>query len=192
MHLVLFTALWVFISSGCSKDDHNASPDKADYYISFKVDGVQKKYTSQAVVSLGHSTQDKLYNGTMQGYEDFNAASRSHIGIVVFDNMAIAAGSYQDPQKATDADGNKIAKVTINYYEDANKGYLSMGSMVDENGHPLPAAGGAVADARVDITGLTSDHVEGTFSGTLFLSTDATFKTTVKITEGKFILNRLQ
>jgi hypothetical protein len=192
LYLFLLTGICIFISSSCKKDDHKNSPDNADYYISFKADGVQKKYTNQAIASLGYSTQDKLYNSVLQGYQDFNTAGKSHIGIIIFDNTDITTGSYHDPQKAANADGNKISKVTISYYDDAGNGYLSMGPMVDENGNPLPGANGATADANVTINKLTSSAVEGTFSGTVFLSTDATFKTRIAITEGKFILKRLQ
>ena len=111
------------------------------------------------------------------------------MGIFLFDQAAIAKGSYQDPQKTTNAGGDKIARVLINYYDDAGNGYLSMGAMVDENGTPLPGVTGVVADAVVTITDLSDGQVAGTFSGTLALAT-GTGK--VKITEGKFILKRLQ
>lgn len=56
----------------------------------------------------------------------------------------------------------------------------------------LPGFEDAVADAKVTITKLTSTYAEGMFSGTTYLSTDASFKTKVVISEGKFVLKRLQ
>jgi len=188
-HAAILLAACLLAASGCKKGDHDASPGAADYYISFKVDGVQKKYTSQAVASLGYASQDKLYNAVLQGYQGAASATGAHMGIFLFDQAAIAKGSYMDPQKATNAGGDQITKVMINYYDDAGNGYLSMGAMVDENGNPLPGVPGAVADAQVTITKLSSAGVEGTFSGTLALATGTS---TVKITEGKFILKRLQ
>ena len=194
-YLFLLAGSCIVIDEGCTKGDHGNSPDNqgTDYYISFKVDGVQKKYTSQVAGSLGYSTQDKLYNGILQGYKDFSATEKSHIGIVIFDNVAITTGAYHDPQKANNVGGDNITKVMINYYDDTGNGYLSMGAMVDEDGNPLPGINGIVADAEVVITDLTSTMIKGTFSGTTFSSTDgASFKDKVVITEGKFILKRLQ
>jgi hypothetical protein len=192
-YLSLLSVACVMVSSGCKKSG-NDGPDhnNVDYYISFKADGVQKKYTSQAIATLGYSSQDKLYNGILQGYPDPATAEKSHIGIVIFDNKAIAAGTYQDPQKAANGDGDKITKVMLNYNDEAGNGYLSMGAMVDEDGNPFPGANNVVADGKITVTKLTSTSIEGTFSGTTFLSTDATFNNKVAITEGKFILKRLQ
>lgn len=183
----------VILLAGCNKGEsgtgNNATPD---YYISFKANGVQKKYTSQAIASISYSTQSKLNNGIFAGYQLSNVTTKSHIGLFVFDNSPISEKTYQDPQKATAGDGSKPAAVMINYYDDDGNGYLSMGALVDGNGNPLPGLSNVLADARVTITKLTTSYVEGAFSGTVALSTDATFKTKLAITEGKFILRRIQ
>lgn len=193
---ILLVAL-IFTAASCKKnngkdDDNGANPE---YYISFKANGVQKKYINQALASLGRSSQDGLYNAVLQGYPETNVNSKSHIGIIIFNNSAVAANTtYQDPQKATNSNGSVVPKVLINYLDDAGNGYLTLGPMVDKDGHinDIPGSENIVADAKVSVTKLTNTYVEGTFSGTTFLSTDATFKTKIVITEGKFILKRLQ
>lgn len=183
----------IFLIAGCQKGNSNSGDNATpDYYISFKVNGIQKKYTNQAIASISFSSQSKLYDGVFAGYQINNVTTKSHIGLFIFDNNDISAKIYQDPQKATAADGSKMTSVLINYYNDDGKGYLSMGPMVDENGNSLPGLSNVLADAKVTITTLTSGYVEGSFSGTLMLSTDATFQTRVAITEGKFILKRIQ
>lgn len=180
----------ILLMAGCKKGDNgtgnNVTPD---YYISFKADGVQKKYTNQAIASILYSTQSKLNAGVFAGYQLANVTTKSHIGLFIFDNNAISAKAYQDPQKASAADGSKPPAIMINYYDDDGNGYLSMGPMVDENGNPLPGLNNVVADAKVTLTKITSSLVEGSFSGTV-ASTDLSTKIT--ITEGKFILRRIQ
>lgn len=187
-YAVILTS-FAFLIAGCKKGDSGSGNHVTpDYYISFSVNGVQKKYTNQAIASLSFSSQSKLYDGILAGYQLSTVTTKSHIGLFIFDNNAISAKAYQDPQKATAADGSKMTAVLINYYDDDGNGYLSMGPMVDENGNPLPGLNNVVADAKVTVTKITSGYVEGSFSGTL-ASTD--FSSKIIITDGKFILKRL-
>lgn len=186
-------AVTAILSSSCGKKSGGGSNDDGtnpDYYISFKANGVQKKYTGQAIASLGHSDQDGLYNAVMQGYKGTTGADKEHIGLVIFSNSAVAEKTYQDPQKATNDDGSEVPEVLINYIDETGNGYITLGPMADKNGqiNSFPGSENIVADAKVSITKRTTAYVQGTFSGTAFLSTDAAFKTKVSITEGKFIL----
>lgn len=194
----VLSLLWLaglFMISGCKKsngggdDNGGGTPDSGEYYISFKVNGVQKKYTSQAIASFGYTAQNNLYNGVLQGYQKELAVSAEHIALLIFDNNNIAASTYKDPQKAVNKDGDKIARLTINYYDAAGNSYLSMGTLVDENGNLLPGVTGITADAQVILTSVKDSKVEGTFSATLF---DASLANKQSITEGKFVLKRIQ
>lgn len=190
-------ASFLLAAGSCKKNskEDNGEGGTPKYYISFKANGIQKKYTNQALASLGHSAVNGLYNSVLQGYQDFNTTSKSHIAVVIFNNNIVTDGTtYQDPQKATNGNGGEVPKVLINYLDDAGNGYITLGALVDKDGHinTMPGSENLVADAEVSVTKLTTDYVEGTFSGTSYLSTDATFKTKVAITEGKFILKRLQ
>lgn len=186
----LLSSFLILAFAGCKKGDNGGgNPGSPQYYISFKANGVQEKYTSNAVSELSFVSQSKLYAAVLTGYSDAGVTTKSHIGIFIFDNNAVSAKTYQDPQKATSGDGSKVPSVMINYYDDAGVGYLSMGAMVDENGNLLPGVQNIVADAKTTITKITTSTIEGTFSGTVF-GTD--LKTQISITEGKFILQRLQ
>ncbi len=191
---LFFLFLALVIINGCKKGNNSngtgADETPPEYYISFKVDGVQKKYTDQAIASLGYSTQDELFNCILQGYKGETGSGKEHIGIILFNNNKIAAMTYQDPNKATPSDGGEVPQVLINYIDPNGNGYITMGPMSDKNGNinTFPGSENIVADAKVVIARLTTTYVEGSFSGTSFLSTDATFKKKVVISEGKFIL----
>lgn len=186
----------ILVAAGCGKERTGNSgdddPDTASY-ISFKADGVQKKYTVQALVSTGHSAQNGLYNGVLQGYNLTLGANEEHIGIFIFSNTDLQTGVYQDPQKATNTDGEEVPVIMLNYIDATGKGYISMGAMADKNGviHSLPGSQNIVADAKLSVTKISKTFMEGTFSGTVFLATDATFSTKIAITGGAFKLKRL-
>lgn len=186
----------ILVADSCQKGKNGSGNENTtpEYYISFKANNVQKKYMSQALASLGYTAQNKLYNGVLQGYKNYTASAEEHVGIIIFDNSMVAVNTYQDPQKATSADGSKVPRVLLNYLDDAGNNFISAGPLTDENGQipALPGVADVVADAKVSITRLTSSYVEGTFSGTTYLSTDASLNTKVVISEGKFILKRLQ
>lgn len=188
---------FLMLISGCGKKGNGSGdddPNSSEPYISFKANGVQKKYTNQALISTGYTSQTLIYNGVLQGYQINVGVNDEHIGIIIFSNGAIENKTYQDPEKAVNKNGDEIATLTINYIDDAGKGYITMGPLTDRNGNinSFPGSQNIVADAKVTISKISSTTAEGTFSGTCFLSTDATFSTKVSITEGKFKLKRIQ
>lgn len=183
----------VLLLAGCAK---NGSQEAANpsYYVRFKADGVSYSYTAQALAALSYVTDDKLYSGVLQGYGDLAQASKSHIGIFLFSSSALAAQiTYQDPAKAVNASGASVPAVMINYLDAQGQSYISAGLLVDASGQfPYLPNPQMKADASVTLTELTSTYVKGRFSATVYLSTDATFATQVRLTEGEFFLQRVQ
>lgn len=179
--------------TGCKKGDKTGDPTGGggNYQVSFKANGTQVKYSSEAAAVLSYTTADKLYSAIFEGFRDYTSTTEDHIAIILFDTKAITTGVYQDPEKAADASGAKVPKVLINYFKDAANNYITMGTFVDENGNMPPGTGAAVADAKVTITKVTATTVEGSFSGTVFLSSDASFATKIVLTDGKFSLKRI-
>jgi hypothetical protein len=184
----------MMLITGCKKSN-DADPGSGsgdDYYLKFKADGTQKEFKSQALIAL-QAKKDNLYSAVLQGYKDFEGqGAKDELGMIVMSNHEIVQGSsFQDPQKSTDKDGMPIPKLIMNFNDPSNNGYLSMGTLADENGTVLlfPEV---VADAKLTISELTSKYAKGTFSGTVYLSTDANLKTKIKITEGEFYLKRIQ
>ena len=195
LRFLLVAAIAFSVLYSCKKSDNGGGPSNTNtsgYSVSFKANGVQIKYTSETFATVAYTATNKLYTAILEGYHDYNTAGEDHIAILLYDSNPITTSTYQDPQKAVGANGNKVPQVLINYYKDASNNYISMGLFVDENGVPAAGTEAAVADAKVTITKLTSSSVEGTFSGTVFLSSDPSFQKKVVITDGKFTLKRLQ
>jgi len=192
--LFVITIGFMITIAGCKKsnDTNNGSGSGDDYYLKFKADGTQKEFKSQALITL-LAKKDGLYSAVLQGYKDFEGqGTKDELGMIVMTNDEIVQGNtFQDPQKATDKDGMPIPKLIMNFNDPSSNGYLSMGTLSDENG-TVVLFPDVVADAKLTISELTSGYAKGTFSGTVYLSTDANLKTKVKITEGEFYLKRLQ
>ncbi|MBS1597617.1 MAG: hypothetical protein JST75_05295 [Bacteroidetes bacterium] len=184
----------VLAITGCKKtnDANNNGSGSGDYYLRFKADGQQKEYKSEALIQILKKT-DGLYSAVLQGYLDFaGQGTKDEFGIIVQDSNPIMQGSsFADPQKCINEEGDTLTKLIMNYNDPSKNGYLSMGFMADKNGvNPLFPS--VVADAKLTISELTSDHAKGTFSATVYLSTDVTLTANVKITSGEFYLKRLQ
>lgn len=192
--IIAILSLSIFFA-GCKKsnDANNGNNGNAgDYYLKFKADGDQKEFKSEPLIQL-LPLKDGLYSAVLQGYADFvGQGTKDELGMIVLSNDPIVQGSsFQDPQKCVNKDGDTLTKLITNFNDINNKGYLSMGTLVDKNGVNtlFPSV---IADAKLNISELNSDFAKGTFSATVYLSTDATLTQKVKITDGEFYLKRVQ
>lgn len=192
----ILIACIVTVVNSCQKGENGIglNNNSSKYYVSFKANGVQIKYSSFTVAKLWYSDEHKVYNGAIQGYKNYNLSGKDQFGITLFSNSQFAVDTYQDPQKATNNGGAKLPQVLLTYLDNAGDDYHSAGLLVEENGDvlSLPGADDIIADAKVSITKITSTYIEGTFSGTTYLSTDDSYKTKVVISEGKFAMKRSQ
>lgn len=176
---------------GCKKSGGsgggNGAGSNGSYYMKFKLNGVPVEYDSQPFAGFSYSKPDSLYTCVIAAYKDINAGLKNAVTITLFSNTAIAAGSYNDPTKATRAgNGEIVARNTIFYYDSTATGFLTMGMFVDKNGNiGLP---GVVANAELTISEITSSYIKGTFSGTVYKS--STLTQTYSISDGEFYLKR--
>ncbi len=180
----------LLFASSCKKSSigNNNGNGNGDYYVKFKANGTQKEYKSEALCEMLKLNSDGLYSAVLQGYKDYTQGAKDELGIILFSHDPFTTTLYADPMKAVKSDGSKVASIIINFNDPDGNGYLTMGPLSDENG-TVPISG-VVADAKLAITGLTNDYIKGTFSGTTYKSTDATFTITVLITDGEFYLPR--
>ena len=182
--------------TGCKKsnDANNNNPGSGtDYFLKFKADGTQKEFKSEPLIQILKKNNDGLYSAVLQGYKDFvGQGTKDELGMIILSNDPVVQGSsYQDPEKCVDISGDTLTKLIMNFNDPTNNGYLSMGPLADKNG-VIILFPNVVADAKLLISELTSDYAKGTFSATVYLSTDATLTTKVKITDGQFYLKRVQ
>jgi hypothetical protein len=109
------------------------------------------------------------------------------MSLLIWSENAIAAKSYRNAVNAVNSSNEKIPQVLVTYLDGNKASYQSQGVLLSS----LPPFDKILSDVQVTITEVSATRIAGSFSGTLYKTTDATFTTTVKITEGTFNLKRL-
>ncbi|MEP7106389.1 MAG: hypothetical protein ABI760_00375 [Ferruginibacter sp.] len=182
-----FFALILLLAVVSCKKDEIVMPAKGDYFISFKADGVQKEYKKEGFATISHSDTSGIFIDFMGAYEKAIGVDQPQFSFILFSRTSFFATSvYQDPLKAVSIGGVKHPQVHITYIEEAGTdGYLSLGGFTELIG-PGRLWEHTVADAKTSITEITATYIKGTFSATVFKSTDITKKRV--ISDGKFYL----
>jgi len=187
MWLVMIFAAFIAVSCKKSSGSGTANGNSSGYYMRFKLDGTQTEYNSQPVGGITVNGAGTVYTAVLVAYKDVNAGLKNEITITLINNTPVKAGvAYNDPSKATQANGDKVAQTTVFYYDPGAIGYLTVGMFADAAGN-IPIAG-LVADAKLTFTEMTTTYLKGTFSGTVFNSAD--LKQSHLITAGEFYLQR--
>lgn len=176
--------------SGCKKgnndDDGENNGGDNEYYVQFKTNGTSFTYKSNAIGQIMAKSNDNIYSCVLMGYNNFVEADKSLISLVIFSEEPISAKTYKNADFAEKADESMVPQLLITHYDASKTSYLSMGIPVSA----VPPFDKIVSDAQVNITEIGNDNIKGTFSGTVYKTTDATFTQTLKITEGKFNLKK--
>jgi hypothetical protein len=179
------------VSASCKKDGGDDGPDgdgdNTEFYIRFKADGTAADYKSNAITQVLPVSQKKLYSCMLQGYKDFTVTNNNLMSLVIWSENPIAAKTYRNADNAVNSDNEKIPQVLITYLDGNKVSYQSQGVFLSS----LPPFDKILSNVVVTITEVSQSRIAGSFSGTLYKATDATFSTTVKITDGKFNLKRL-
>jgi hypothetical protein len=172
-----------------SSSSNGGSGNSGGYYLKFNLNGAPVDYESEAAAELNKVNSDGLYSAVLEAYKDFTIGSvTNEITITLFSANPIAATTYEDPHKADETNGSQVPQAEVFWEDSTATGYLTAGALADSNGN-IPIAG-MVANAQVTITELTSNDLKGTFSGTLYNSTN--FTIVESITDGEFYLKRTQ
>ncbi len=187
----MMSALFLLaVLSGCKKDSggDEDDDDETEFYVRFKANGVQKEFKSMASAQVFPVSNKAVYGSVIQGYQDFNSSNKTHLGIIITNESALAATAYRNSVYVQNSDGDKLPQLLLSYPDEKGDGYISISTPTTQ----IPPFDKVVSDAVVNITTINNNRISGTFSGTVYLSTDATLATTVKITEGKFNVSVLQ
>ncbi len=186
--LILLLAL-VLVAGGCKKDNGNDEGEgDTEYYMRFKVNGSQVEYKSNLVAQVFPVSNKALYSCVLQGFEKFpEEGDKNHLGIIIWDEIPITNNTYRNDENTENSDGNEVPQVVVTYLDSDKTGYLSHGVPPV----PVPPLDNIISDVQIAITELTASRITGTFSGTLYKTTDGTFSSTIVVTEGKFRLKRL-
>lgn len=177
----------VIIVGGCSKNNGTGEGEgENDFYLQFKVNGTEKVYKSNVISQVLPVSSKALHSCILQGYSDFSNAERNLVSMIIWSESPVIAKGYNNSDDATNSDGAKLPQVLITYVDNEKDSYLSQGKPVVV----FPPLDKVVSDVQLTITKLEAGRIAGTFSGTLYKTSDASFSSTVKITDGKFNLKR--
>jgi hypothetical protein len=188
---LLFVMLAITIIAGACKKDNgdggdDGNPDGSNYFIEFKANGEQQKYTSNALSQIMAPGSDQLYSGVLQGYGEYpDNADKNLLSIIIWNTEPITTSTYLNDNWVEKSDESQVPQIVMNYIDANKNAYLSQKVLI-----AIPPFDKVVSDVKVTISDLGQDHISGTFSGTLYSVTDATFSTVVKITDGKFNLKK--
>ncbi len=177
------------VFTGCKKDSGEGKGDgDPEYYLRFKVDGSPVEYKSGLGTQVLPVSNKALYSCVLHGYGKFpEEADRNHLGIIIWDEVPIISTTYRNNQSAENSEGAKVPQVLMTFLNSDKTSYLSQGVPPV----PIPPLDNIISDVQVTITELADSRISGSFSGTLYKTTDGTFTSTVSITEGKFRLKRM-
>jgi hypothetical protein len=155
-----------FIFVSCKKDKNDTN--STDYYMSAKVDGVQKTYKLNAIaVKL---QVDTIYSIGLNAYGDTTSKEQFFLNIGQT-NKAITTGTY------IDADADDLA-VVGGYNPGTTDETKLYGAGFQTDNNPR---------LTITISTLTSTNVSGTFSGTYY-DDGGDGTNIIAVTEGKFNL----
>ncbi len=164
--LLLYFSIICLVFASCKKDKNDTN--SSDYYMSAKVDGVQKTYKNKTIAVRLQA--DTIYSIGLNAYGDTTAKEQFFLGINQA-NKSITTGTY------IDAGANDL--VVVGGYNpgttDETKLY-GAGLQVDNNPR-----------LTITISTLTMTNITGTFSGTYY-DDGGDGANIVAVTEGKFNL----
>lgn len=175
----------IAVLTGCKKDE-NSEQDGGEYYIRFKINGVQKEYKAQIPnnsVSYFYLDQFEFYNATITGLNNLEDAAqqpvKNMINISVRSKEEIKPNINYQLQNPVVSGGFKYSSIELVYADETG---ATFGALLLAENYPG-------VDVRDEVT-LTFDQTEGgiskgRFSGKAFGTVN---KTEIAITDGEFYL----
>lgn len=189
---VAVLSILILALNSCKKSTGNANQATATYYMRFKLNGVKTEFNSVPIAQSGYNATDKIYTTGLLALKDSSKILQDQIDIAITDKNPLTSGAvYKDPVKTVAGTGT-IPQVIFTYYRSPQESYVSMGLFCDDAGNfssLLPDYKDLVADAKVTITTIGADNLQGTFSATVFkLNTSTNIYDKIPLTEGEFNL----
>lgn len=168
--------LLVIIATGCTKNSSGSGKD----YFRFTVDGKKIEAYSTPAVSL--NAIPGIHDLGISGFKD---GSYNDTYLII--SMAASApvdhpSSFSSTQLLNSGSITHYPALHILYYDESNEEFTSL--FGDNTWTNIPGLTAAATDAILNISEISSDHVKGTFSCTVYSQTNPSKK--YKITNGEF------
>lgn len=154
--------------SSCKKSGSQA-PSTGSYYIKLKINGTAKSMTMTPIAMF--TSAPPLYMVQLDGYFPNNFGAG--LSFTVEDSNSFSTGTTYT-QQYVKVNGVVMGEPSFSFRSDDGNSYIA-----------APAATGTVIALK--FTEIATDHVKGTFSGTMQLQGTSTF---AQITDGEFYLKR--
>ncbi|MBS1501191.1 MAG: hypothetical protein JST32_03965 [Bacteroidetes bacterium] len=163
----ILLAILSVIFSSCKKSTTQPQSPAGSYYIKLKINGAAKSMTMTPMVMFTNTPP--LYMCQLSGYFLNNFGQGATFTIT---DVAAMATNKTYTQQVINAGGTQIIQTVFVYRGDDGKQYLAEGN--------IPGT-----SVSVQFSEIASDHVKGTFSGTVQVQGTSTF---VPVTDGQFYL----
>lgn len=188
------TACILFLSSACKKEtpptpSPNPTPtnNTSQYFIHFKIDGVEHTYVSEANGSYVNlpPTQpgDTMLYSMMTGNAVANDYTHNGFGISAINPHSLTTNVTYTNYTPSAGTEQKLYQLAFTYTDENGVNSTNLGE-------PLFASAGLICDGRLNISVLTATEVRATFSASLYDSTLSTV--THHLTDGELFVHRIQ
>lgn len=160
----LLLSLLITVSFSCSKNSGNGG---TQYQLSAKINGTEQKITGYTVATFADLPAVGFKTCNIQGSASATSGSNI-ISLAIIDANPVTTKQY------TAIDIGGVIQATVNY--------------TDQNGVVYSSSYNNLADAIITVSGLNTNDVAGSFSGTV---SNVAGTSSITITDGSFIVKRL-
>lgn len=178
--LSIIAAFSIFLLfSSCDKE-----PDRPDYFYSFKIDGVEKRFKANSNSNIVYL--DNVPPGVRVAFFSMatgNDETKNTIFISLRTVERIELNFPYTSENEIVVQNKLVPIVTIVYTDENGKQYLSEALLSQFPGNPF--------EASISMTNFTTEGSTGEFSGVMYDATDSrpmNERRTFRITEGKYFL----
>lgn len=180
IHSLILLCMMILISS-CHRENIDSSLLPSEYFIRFKIDGVEKFYNRENLFCLVNSF-DSINNQWVTSIicsADPNDGDRNSIFILIGHQTPLAANTIYTNYTTSQANTVQAQTFWLSYNDENGNHTFNF----DE---ALFSSTGAISDAHFQLTGFNANTTSGTFSCSLY---DTTFTNPIHtLTNGEFYL----
>lgn len=182
---LLFLVLLIAFA-GCKKGESPTKEETSDFYIRFKVDGIQKSYTAQIpnnFVGFFLLPEYNFHTASITGLDNLRDAQivpvKNSISISIRSKEPIKTSVDYELQHPVPYGGMNFSGIELVYADEHGE---SFGALLLRSNYPLIFVGD---EAQVRFTEITATHARGTFNATAYSTKN---KAEIFITDGEFYL----
>lgn len=182
-YLLIIICIVLMLSGGC--DNNSEVTPSEEYFIKFKVDGVQKIYSHDLISPFifSYDQNGPIFNATIMVLDEGSSGTSNFINIIIRNEEAFQAGKDYLMQDPILYQSVNLARMAVTWADENGNIY---NAVLLQSAYPGLTIND---DAQIRLINITDDFVEGEFSAKLF-GPDDRAENEVLVTEGSFKLKR--